>query len=285
MLSHHRHNGFTLLETIVATGMSLIVSGAVCQLLLTTQRLARAQSEHLSLQSTVRSAVLIVLNELKELSTAEGQGWERNDLVSATSTGMTYRAIRGVGLICQPPTSTQIRLAQSGFISARDPQPGRDSAFVFIEGNADTDEDDSWQPVAITAVSSTASCAGTLGPGLTLTVPPTNSLVGLTAATPVRIYEIMELRLYRSEGKSWLGMRSLSTGEAIQPLAGPLSHDGFRLDYLDRAGRPTEDVTAVSRIRIAVHGIGERQPSLNGAAVDSLAEELVTEIALRNAGR
>ena len=62
MLSRHRREGFTLLETMLATGMSLIVSGAVYQLLVTTQRLARAQSEHLALQSSVRSAVLIVLN-------------------------------------------------------------------------------------------------------------------------------------------------------------------------------------------------------------------------------
>jgi prepilin-type N-terminal cleavage/methylation domain-containing protein len=285
MLSHCRRQGFTLLEMMVATGMSLIVSGAVYQLLVTTQRLARAQTEHLALQSTVRNAVLIVLNELRELSTSEGQGRERNDLLSGTPTSMTYRASRGVGLTCQPPTSTQIRLAQSGFVAARDPQPGRDSAYVFVEGDANTDTDDTWQPFAITAVSNLSNCAGTLEPGLTLTVSPIGSLVGLTAGTPVRIYEVMELRLYRSEGKSWLGMRSVSAGEAIQPLAGPLSDDGFRLGYLDRAGHATEDVTAVSRIAVTVHGIGGRQPSLNGAAGDSLAEELVTEIALRNSVR
>jgi hypothetical protein len=265
--------------------MSLMVSGAVYQLLLTTQRLTRAQTEHLALQSAVRNAVLVVLSELRELSTAQGQGRERNDLLSGTATGMTYRATRGVGLICQPATSSQIRLARGGFIAARDPQPGRDSAYVFVEGNANIDEDDIWQPVAITAVSNLASCAGTLEPGLTLTVTPSSSLVGLSAGTPVRIYEVMELRLYRSEGKSWLGMRSVSAGEAIQPLAGPLSNDGFRLVYRDRTGRATEDLTAVSSIGIAVHGIGERQPSLNGAASDSMAEELVTEIALRNSFR
>jgi hypothetical protein len=270
---------------MLATGMSLIVSGAVYQLLVTTQRLARAQSEHLALQSSVRSAVLIVLNELRELSTAEGQGRERNDVLSGTPTGLTYRAARGLGLTCQPPTSTQIRLARNGFMAARDPQPGRDSAYLFVEGDPDTDQDDTWQAVTITGVSNLASCAGTLEPGLTLTVLPTSSLVGLTAGTPVRIYEVMELRLYRSEGKSWLGMRSVSAGEAIQPLAGPLSDDGFRLDYLDRAGRPTEDVTAVRSIGVMVHAIGERQPSLNGAAGDSLAEELVTHIALRNSAR
>lgn len=285
MLSRHRRNGFTLLEIMVATAMSLVVSGAVYQLLLTTQRLVRAQSEHLALQSTVRSAVLVVLNELRELSTAPGQGRERNDILSGTPTSMTYRATRGVGLICQPATSSQIRLARHGFVAARDPQPGRDSAYVFIDGDANISEDDIWQPVTITAVSNLTTCGGTLEPGLTLTVTPSSSLVGLSAGTPVRIYEVMELRLYRSEGKSWLGMRSVSTGEAIQPLAGPLSNDGFGLVYRDRSSRATEDLTAVSSIGIAVHAIGQPQRSLNGAASDSIAEELVTEIALRNSFR
>ena len=282
MLSRGRRRGFTLLETMVATGMLLIVSGAVYRLLTTTQRLARAQSEHLALQSTVRSAVLVVLNELRELNTTEGEGRERNDVLSGTATGVTYRANRGIGLTCQPPTSTQIRLGQSGFSGAREPQPGRDSAYVLIEGNPDTGQDDTWQPLAITAVSTLASCAGSLEPGLTLTVSPTSSLVGLTTGTPVRTFEVMELKLYRSEGKSWLGMRSVSAGEAIQPLAGPLSDDGFRLDYRDRTGRPTDDVTAISSIGVAIHGIGERQPSLNGVPGDSLAEELATQIVLRN---
>jgi hypothetical protein len=253
--------------------------------MLMTQRLARDQSQHLAVQSTVRTAVLVVLNELRQLSTAEGQGRERNDVVGGSVSALTYRATRGVGLTCQPPTSTQVRLDRSGFVAARDPQPGRDSAFIFVEGDTNTDEDDRWQPVAITAVSTLASCAGTLEPGLTLTVSPTSPLVGLTSGTPVRIYEVMELRLYGSEGKSWLGMRSVSAGEAIQPLVGPLSDDGFRLEYRDRAGRPTADMTAVGSIGITVHAVGEPQRSLNGAADNPVAEELVTAIGLRNSFR
>jgi hypothetical protein len=99
--------------------------------------------------------------------------------------------------------------------------------------------------------------------------------------TPVRIYEIMELRAYQSGGQWWLGARSVSSGEAIQPLAGPLAgRDGFRLEYLNQFGAATNDPTAVSGIRIVVRGSGEDLPASGGSAPPQ--EELITQVALRN---
>jgi prepilin-type N-terminal cleavage/methylation domain-containing protein len=285
MLSQASRRGFSLLETIIAMSMLLLVSGAVYRLLFTTQRLARAQAEHLTLQSSVRSAMLVALNELKDLNTAEGQGRERKDVLSGSSTAMTYRATRGIGWICQPLSATQIRVRRSGFVGARDPQAGRDSLFVFVEGNPATDEDDVWQPAAITAVSILSGCGGTLEPGITLSIAAPAPLVGIEPGTPVRIYEVMELRLYRSEGKSWLGLRSVSAGEAVQPLAGPLSDDGFQLEYLDRDGRLTADLSSIRSIQVAVQGVGEPEPSFNGTTEAPYVEGLVSRLALRNSAR
>jgi prepilin-type N-terminal cleavage/methylation domain-containing protein len=275
MLTRRSRQGFTLIEMMIATGMSLIVSGALYQLLTTTQRLARAQVEHLTVQATVRDAILVLLNEFRELNVSAASEPERNDVLSATATAVTYRAIRGFGALCQPSTSTQLRLAQTGFSAARDPQPGRDSALVFVEGNAVTDTDDLWLQVAIVGVSTAASCAGTLGSGITLTLLPTPSLSGLSAGTPVRIIEPMELKVYHSEGKAWLGMRSLSTGEAIQPVAGPLSGAGLALEYLDHNGHPTADRFSLTSIKIGI-----------SATVDQAdATRLDAATTLRNAPR
>jgi hypothetical protein len=106
-------------------------------------------------------------------------------------------------------------------------------------------------------------------------VPSTAALVDLAVGTPVRIYEVMELKLYRSEGKSWLGARSVSAGEAIQPVVGPLADEnGFRLEYLDGAGT-TSDVTSVQSIRVTLRGISEGPVQVE--------EALTTQISLRNA--
>lgn len=283
MLSRKSGRGFTLLETVVATAMMLIVSGAVYQLLLSTRRLARSQSEHLSVQSTARNAVLLVLAELREMNTAGGGGQGRNDIVSGSSTSVTYRAGRGFGFLCQPATSTQIRLARNSFVAARDPQPGRDSVSVYLDGNPATDADDAWLSLGITSVSTSVPCPGSIEPAITLSVPETSELAGVESGAPVRVSEVMELRLYRSEAMSWLGLRSVSSGEAIQPVAGPLRDNGFQLEYLDRQGHPTVDLTSTRSIVVAVHAVPERQPPLAAADTSGLVGELSGVVTLRNA--
>ena len=263
--------GFTLIELMVATVLTVAVVAVVYQGLFATQRVVRAQGEQLAVQSSVRGAVLLVANELRELSTGEGGLPAQNDILSMTSSALAYRAMRGFGLTCTTSGEDQVRLDRNGFSGFRDPQAGRDSLLVY----ADTDgigTEPAWMPLPITRVSNSTACPGG-APGITLTTAPASWLSGRDAALPVRIYEPMELRLYQSEGRSWLGTRSLATGEAIQPLFGPLSEaDGFRLQYLDRAGRPTASPTAVQSIVVTVHGIGQ-----------AASEQLTTEVALRNA--
>lgn len=277
--------GFTLLELTVATGLMLIVSGAAYRLLLTTMRLSRAQAEQVSLQAGIRAGSLFVANELRELSTAPGGSRDLNDLLSMGPSAVTFRAMRGIGFTCQLPSSNQIRIARSGFSGHREPQAGRDSLWLFLEGAEETELDDRWQPLSITQVSSNAPCPGGT-PGIALTVPSTPALASVPTGTPLRTYEVMELKLYRSEGRSWLGARSVSAGEAIQPVIGPLTDgDGLRLEYFDRLGHATNDPTAVTSIRVRLRGISEAVVGAGGGEAARVEEELTTQISLRNAAQ
>jgi prepilin-type N-terminal cleavage/methylation domain-containing protein len=279
--------GFTLVELMVAMVMMLIVMGAVYKLMLSTQRLSRAQAERASLQSNVRMGSLVVLNDLRELGTVAGGVANQNDILAMAADDITYRAMRGIGFICQAPTGTLVRIARTGFSGYRDPQPSRDGFYVFIDGDPDTETDDAWLPVAITGVSTATSCPGTTGAGITLTTDNTPGLVGLAVGTPIRIYEVMELKLHVADGKSWLGARSISAGEAIQPVLGPLADgNGFQLEYLDGAGAATANLTAVKSIRITLRGIsdGAITPGIEGS-MTRVQDSLVTQVALRNAFR
>jgi hypothetical protein len=103
--------------------------------------------------------------------------------------------------------------------------------------------------------------------------------------TPVRIYEVMQLKLYRSEGKSWLGARSVSSGEAIQPVVGPLRDgDGFLLEYLSSGGVATTDRRSIQSIRLTLRGVADSSISQTGEMVRP-QEELVTQVVLRNSIR
>ncbi len=275
--------GFTLAEVMIALTLTMVVAGTLYRVLLATQRTTRAQAQRVELQSNLRAGSLIALSELRELSAVAGGGAAQNDILAAGSTALVYRAMRGIGFVCGTPSATSIRIARRSFTGARDPQADRDEALVFLEDRAAAGVEDIWLGMKILSVTAGAACPGPSGAGITLTVPASAAVASLEAGTPVRFTEVMELRLYESEGMSWLGARSVSSGEAVQPLVGPLTTgSGFRLDYLDAAGTPTADPTNVKSVRVAVRGTTQGGGTGEGAPVE---EELSAQVALRNAVR
>jgi hypothetical protein len=251
------------------------VSGTLYQLLLESQRISRGQTSRVALQSTMRGAAIVVASELRELSAAslaDGQ----NDITSLAPHSITYRAGRGFGYTCQALAGGALRIARSVFSGQRDPQPGRDSVLVYAPDVLHP-ADSGWSALAIAAVSTAGTCPGGAGPAITLT--SVGAGADIPAGSPVRIYEPMQLALYQSDGQQWLGMRSLSSGEAIQPLFGPLlDADGFRLDFADAAGTSTGLASEVRSVTVSLRAAG----SESGASGTPPVEQLVTWIALRN---
>lgn len=279
--------GFTLAEIMIALTMMLIITGAVYRLMLSTQRLSRGQAERVSVQSNIRMGSLLVLSDLRELNTVPGGPADQNDILAMAASDITYRAMRGMGTICQAPAATEVRLSRSSFTGYRDPEAARDSLYVFLEGNPDTETDDAWLPVAITNVSTSTACPGTVGAGITLTTPNTAALVGLATGTPVRFFEVMQIKLHEADGRSWLGARSVSAGQAIQPVLGPLAaENGFLLSYSTAAGAATADPTAVKSIQVTLRGVSDNavHRGIEGD-MTQLQDELVSQVSLRNALR
>ena len=279
--------GFTLIEIMISLSIMLIVMGAVYRLMISTQRVSRGQAERVNLQSNVRIGSLVVLNDLRELNTVTGGLAAQNDILAIGASEITYRGMRGVGFICQAPTATGIRVSRGSFSGYRDPEPVRDSLFVFLDGDPDTDADDTWLRAAITAVSTAAACPGAIGAGITLSIPNTPALVGIPSGTPIRLYEVMELKLHEADGRSWLGARSVSAGEAIRPVLGPLTDgNGFLLSYADANGAVTANRTAIKSIRVTLRGISDATVNAGADGREThVQEELVSRVALRNALR
>ena len=285
MLTTRGRRGFTLVEITIATATMLMVTGAIYQTLTLTQRLARAQAQQVNVQSSIRSVALVLTNEFRPLGAGLGPSGDESDLVSIAPTAMIYRAERGFGVLCQPASSSRIRISRLSFSGHRDPQAGRDSASVFVEGDPASTSDDAWVPVGIIGVAA-AGCAGGQSPGIDLTVSPVAALEGAPAGTPVRIHEVMELRLYRSDNRAWLGMRSVSSNESIQPLSGPLRDGtGLRLDYLGGTGAPTVVRSEVRSIGISLQGESDGTANFAGQISKPVAGELSTQVVLRNAIR
>jgi prepilin-type N-terminal cleavage/methylation domain-containing protein len=275
-----RCRGFTLIEIVIALTLTLIVIGSIHRLLVTTQRLSRTQAAQLDVQSNVRAGALVIAHELRELNALDDGSTDQTDIGSITATSITYRSARGIGFVCEPALPGQIRLARSTFSGARDPEPLRDIAYLLMEADPVAGKPDSWLRLEINAVSTTTSCPGLAGPGISISVG--SSFPPPPVGTPLRIYETMELKLYQSGGEWWLGARSVSAGEAIQPVIGPLAgSDGLRLEYLDRASTHTNDPASVRSIIATLRAINNQ--ALGASQGPPLEEELVTQVTLRNA--
>jgi hypothetical protein len=232
---------------------------------------------------------MLVPAELRELNTVVGGTVAQNDVLSIAADAITYRAMRGLGTVCQVPgTQTQIRLLRSTYSGSRDPA-ATDSIYIFIENDPDRETDDAWIPVQLTNVTSGAAvCPGAVGnvAGITLTTQANAAIVGLAVGTPVRIYEVMELLLHNADGRSWLGARSVSAGQAAQPVLGPLvDGNGFALEYLDGTGNPTGNLTAIKSIRVTVRGLTDEVVRSSGTSVGHPQEVLVSQVLLRNSIR
>jgi prepilin-type N-terminal cleavage/methylation domain-containing protein len=279
--------GFTLIELLVSLVIMGIVTGSIYTLLNTSQRVSRAQSERAELQSNIRTGAIIVPAELRELNGVVAGGAGQNDLIAMNADNITYRGMRGIGFACQAPTASEIRLLRSTWSGYRDPA-ATDSVYVFIENNPDVSTDDSWVQARISAVNTGNVCGANAG--ITLTINP--SVPGLAAAgvnAPVRTWERMELKLYVSGGESWLGARSVSAGEAVQPMLGPLTAggDGFGLEYLNATGGTATTVDQVKSIRVTLKGLTDQAivAGTSSSGLQHVRDSLVTQVSLRNALR
>ncbi|MBA3318498.1 MAG: hypothetical protein H0T50_10465 [Gemmatimonadales bacterium] len=297
--------GFTLVELALAMVLALLVGGVIHRLLFQGQRLARTQAERMALHDNVRVAAQVVAGELGGIGydeiTAEASvalGYPaaiRSDLLSLEPGAVVYLAGRGGGHVCGvvPGPAPEIVVLESSWESPRAPRD-TDSLVVFAESDPATGADDAWIHLGVVSASPRSCPGGGAGLAVRVALPaPLNpaALARITPGAPVRLAEVMQMRYYQSGGKSWFGMRSVSTGEAITPVAGPLADSspgvrGLTLTYRDAADAPTADPTAVRSVELTLLGVTD-QPvhgrDLRRPLVDTFA--LTSRVALRNALR
>ncbi|HEY8104640.1 MAG TPA: prepilin-type N-terminal cleavage/methylation domain-containing protein [Gemmatimonadales bacterium] len=289
--------GFALAELIVAMVLFLIVSGTVFSLLNHTQRVARAQAERVDIQGNLRAGALIIPAELRMLGydSVPGSATVGSDIVAMGSDSIVVRAVRSSGIICQLASNTlTIDTAASRYYSAtRLPvSGGRDQLMLFLELDPATTADDRWvsgRPITSVGPGVCSTAYGSR-PGLRLgtLLGATGHADSLTIGAPFRTYEVMVYRLYQSGSTHYLGARSASAGEAaLQPMLGPLTPNGFRLDYYDSTGTvPAARPADVRSIQVTLIGQSDQRVTGTGAGSPTVAtDSVVTRVTLRNALR
>jgi len=276
--------GFTLIELLVALVLLLMVSAAFWSALATVQRTTRTQTEMAAMRGTLRGGIQIVSSELQELY-ANSAG--ESDIIAMNATTLRYKAMRGSGVACAA-TYTQITIRRDHWAGLQ--SPGQDLAaglFIFADGEQDDDGDDAWLEVAITGpvVPSTCGADPAWAVPVNITDPAEQALLdNVTAESPVRTYEEMELGLVTDGGRSWLGLRSVTQSEAtLLPLAGPLATNGVTFTYHQDDGSPTSTAADVALIKLLL--IGQTDRAVNqgvSSTVQTVDNPMTLQIQLRN---
>jgi hypothetical protein len=229
------------MELLVVLVLLALLGGAVTRTLLQQRRRTHALLERAVARRTLDQASLWLSHELSEVA----RSGTTTDLFRVDAESVTYRAARGLGLACAVEPA-EIRLPLEALAAWRRPQAGRDSLMVFLGTTGAAA--DPWLAGPILDVGQSA-CDGAPALRLGTALDATRlSRLHPPAQWPVRIFEVMQARMYRSQGAWWLGARSVTAGEAIQPVAGPLDPTLSRMRYRDSLGLPTLTPGAVREV-------------------------------------
>jgi len=274
-------SGFTLVELMVALILFVIVGGAMYRLLNVSQRVSRTQTEKANMQGGLRTGVQLAVAELQELWADDVSG--ASAIVSMTDTELHYNAMRGIGVSCVTPTTTQLVIRRATYNGLITPTGADYDAYLFVENNEDIEGDDAWLAVNVTGVANGVCTDGAAGIQLSLT--GVASVAGVQAIAPVRIYELMELGQVTADGRNWLGIGREGIGEDLQPLAGPLETNGLDFDYRDDFNAPTTNVNNVKTIVLRLFGESERSGNTRGVSSQTalIRDTVTVRVHLRNA--
>jgi type II secretory pathway pseudopilin PulG len=305
-LTREGRGGFTLVELLIGIILAGITGLALTRMIMTTQRISRAQTQQTDLQSAVRTGALLLPAELREIGYDETTGGAVvPDILDARADRLTVRVMRGWGVICGNYSETEI-LVRLPIIGYRNPTTA-DSLLLFTENEADRGNDDQWTPFRTNEIRQETCPDGDRALQLRQLSPntpdffdaATNSGNGMPIGTrirngsPIRFFEVMEYSLYQSDGRWWLGAQSRTAGDAApQPVLGPLrAGNGFALRYFDRdeALINPGDAARYRDIRVIEITLrGETSAPVARSDRGGLAikvDSLVTRVALRNALR
>lgn len=250
-----------LMVSLVLTGLLGIV---LVRASLTAGRMARAELAANALQVAFDGGLGFLAAELAQA----GRGADGEDLLRIAPDSLSYRAVRGNGIACRV-TPTSVTLLQDRLQSVRLPQPGRDSLLLFKGSDSLTLGGTQWVALPVLGVGG-SSCGGAPALRIDTQVDTTTTPLALLAALPpVRLFEVMQVRVYASAGATWLGARSESGGETIQPLAGPFLSPGSAFAYLDSAQAATSAPGSVQRVEVRLSGLRAGWPGGAGTALDS----------------
>ncbi len=249
----------TLVEILVALTLSGFVGSMVVGIVVTQQRVYRANVARFGRVATFRDAAALFPSELGELNPHDTLA---NDFRLLGSSTVVYKAMRSVRFLCQSPDTMRLEVTTTTpWLGLRDIDPTVDSVLLFAGGDLTSQSDDTWLHADAVAVSGGACPGGAPGLKIALRGVTASNLAGVHVGAPVRGYVVAEIGSYRdARGVWWAGMRRYQkvSGRwpARQPLFGPLEPSGLHFEAYGEDGAVTASVTRATYLGVRVTPLG-----------------------------
>lgn len=242
--------GFTLVELLVAAVISGVLAVLTGGLVAASASRLRDRSERMALEQSLRVSLGAAAAMLEPLGADSGAG---PDLSQTAPGSFIARSSRATGFLCAAGSDLlHVRAGAPWWRAVRTPVAGRDSLLIATLVGTER-----WIVAPILGPPTAGACPdGSAAFLLPTSVPPALA-AQIGAGSPLRVFEPVELRIYASGGASWIGLRQLQTGEAIQPLAGPFAGAGLDLAYTDWSAQ-TATGSAVAQVILVVRGLTSR---------------------------
>lgn len=266
--------GFTLVELLVAAVVSGVLAVLTGGLVAASASRLRDRSERMALEQSLRVSLGAAAAILEPLGADSGAG---PDLSQTAPGSFVARAARATGVLCgAAPNLLHIRAGAQWWLAVRGLVAGRDSLLIATLAGADR-----WIAAPLLGAPVSGACPDGSAAFLLPTAVPPVAAAQIGAGSPLRVFEPVELRIYASGSASWIGLRQLQTGEAIQPLAGPFAGAGLDLTYTDWTAMPASG-SAVAQVTLLVRGLATREGGVGIAGLGaSHADSAILAVSLR----
>ena len=217
-----RGHGFTLIELMIVVSLLGIIGTMLTTLLVRQQRFHRAVAGVTDARARMRDIATILPTDLRGISTAG------KDILVISDTSMQFRAFIGTAIMCKFATAAAVtpaiielppRLLNSGNVLTAwiNPPAPNDVAYLYDDGTAGGNADDSWAPFTISDTASSTSstwCPTTTVPAFTTAADNAARRYRITFATapnqgrirvgaPIRFAREVRYSVYLATDSKW----------------------------------------------------------------------------------
>ncbi|MES2305562.1 MAG: prepilin-type N-terminal cleavage/methylation domain-containing protein [Gemmatimonadota bacterium] len=199
--------GVTLLELMLVLVVAAILAALVTTVVVASAKSAQRQSLALDEQRSLAAVAA--------WSRADLRDGEPGDVAVPAADRLVAHHPVGAGAPCRV-SGAELYISRASWRATRDPEPGRDELWLLTSATTPA-----WDEPPFVAVGTSTCPDGSAALHLTLGVAVAPVLL-------VRAVEPVQLRLYRSGSRWWVGMAPADGSSPVQPIAGPFDPAGSR---------------------------------------------------------